>query len=57
MSGYDPARRSPWTPFLVRLAVALIVLTPFVAILIQALVSADGCPTGPRRLPLARLLF
>jgi hypothetical protein len=37
MSGYDPARRSPWTPFLVRLAVALIVLTPFVAIIIQAL--------------------
>ena len=37
MSGYDPVRRSPWTPFLVRLVVALIVLTPFVAIIIQAL--------------------
>ena len=26
-----------WTPFLVRLIVALIVLTPFVAIILQAL--------------------
>jgi hypothetical protein len=30
-------RRSPWTPFLVRLIVALIILTPFVAIILQAL--------------------
>jgi hypothetical protein len=37
MTDYDPARRSPWTPFLLRLAVALIVLTPFVAIIIQAI--------------------
>jgi hypothetical protein len=37
MSAYDPAHRSSWTPFLVRLVVALIVLTPFVAIIIQAI--------------------
>ncbi len=30
-------RRSSWTPFLVRLVVALIVATPFVAIVLQAL--------------------
>jgi hypothetical protein len=30
-------RRSPWTPLLVRLIVALIIATPFVAILLQAI--------------------
>jgi hypothetical protein len=34
----DPSdRRSSWTPFLVRLIVALIIATPFVAIILQAL--------------------
>jgi hypothetical protein len=33
----DRDRRVDWTPFLVRLVIALIVLTPFVAIIIQAL--------------------
>jgi len=33
----DTDRRWAWTPFLVRLIIALIVLTPFVAIVIQAL--------------------
>lgn len=33
----DPDRRFAWAPFLVRLIVALIVLTPFVAIIIQAI--------------------
>ncbi len=33
----DIDRRSPWTPLLVRLIIALIILTPFVAIVIQAL--------------------
>ena len=37
MSAYDPARRSSWTSLLLRLVVALIVLTPFVAIIIQAI--------------------
>jgi hypothetical protein len=35
----DPVadRRGSWVPFLVRLALALLVLTPFIAIVIQAL--------------------
>lgn len=33
----DPDRRWPWTPFLVRLIVALIVATPFIAIILQAI--------------------
>jgi hypothetical protein len=34
---FDPAKRSRWFPLLLRLAVALIILTPFVAIVLQAL--------------------
>jgi hypothetical protein len=30
-------RRSPWTGFLVRLIVALLIATPFIAIVIQAI--------------------
>lgn len=37
MAADDSDRRSPWTPFLVRLIVALIVATPFIAIILQAL--------------------
>jgi hypothetical protein len=33
----DLDRRSPWTPFLVRLIVALIIATPFIAIILQAI--------------------
>jgi hypothetical protein len=35
--GYDPARRSRWVYIVLRLAVALIVLTPLVAIVLQAI--------------------
>lgn len=33
----DGERRWAWTPFLIRLLVALLVATPFVAIILQAL--------------------
>lgn len=33
----DGERRWAWTPFLIRLAVALLVATPFVAIILQAI--------------------
>lgn len=33
----DPKERWAWTPFLIRLAVALLVATPFVAIILQAI--------------------
>jgi hypothetical protein len=33
----DSERRSTWAPLLVRLIVALLVLTPFVAIILQAI--------------------
>ncbi len=33
----DTDRRWAWTPFLVRLIVALIIATPFIAIILQAL--------------------
>ena len=33
----DADRRWAWTPFLVRLIVALIIATPFIAIILQAL--------------------
>ncbi len=36
--------RSPWTPFLVRLIVALIIATPFVAIILQAIGKRDAAP-------------
>jgi len=37
MAADAPERRLTWTSFLVRLIVALIVATPFVAIILQAL--------------------
>jgi hypothetical protein len=36
-------QRSPWTPFLIRLIVALLIATPFVAILLQA-IGKRGAP-------------
>lgn len=37
MPADPPDRRSAWTPFIVRLVVALLIATPFVAIILQAL--------------------
>ena len=37
MAEYDPTTRSPWVGRLLRLAVALIVLVPFIAIILQAI--------------------
>ena len=37
MSHDDRARRSSWTGFVIRLIVALIIATPFIAIILQAI--------------------
>lgn len=37
MAADTPDRRSAWTSFVVRLVVALLIATPFIAIVLQAL--------------------
>jgi hypothetical protein len=40
--GYDPSRRPPWLTFVIRLLVASIIATPFVAIILQAIGKRGG---------------
>ena len=49
----DLDRRSPWTPFLVRLVVALLIATPFIAIILQAIAGKDprDATTGEAAVP------